>query len=131
MKMLIKCSRSAHFCSLIMYIRISGFSAVYGILQVQWRHHQCELGGDIGILRFRVCSFRRMLPVKFLQQTSHRSHVLSAVNMKSQFCIYFINGKVFMNKTCYTLNHNFKYSDPLENVSFTFTMHSWLHGGDV
>jgi len=29
--------------------------------------------------------------------------------MKSQFDIYFINGKVFLNKTCSKLNQNFKY----------------------
>jgi hypothetical protein len=66
---------------------------------MQWLHHQCELGGDIVLLRFRVGLFRRILPVKF-HQTSHLSHVSSAVNMKSQFDIYFISGKVFRNKTC-------------------------------
>jgi hypothetical protein len=127
--MLNKCSRSAHFCSLIMHIRISGFSAVFGIIRMQWLHHQYELGGDNGSLRFRVCSFRRMLPVKFLQQSSHRSHVLCAVNMKSQFDHYFIGGKVYMNKTCSKLNQNFKYSGPVEKVRFTFTKHSGINAG--
>jgi len=122
MKMLNKCFRSAYFCSVIMYIRISGCSAVFGIIQVQWHHHQCELGIDIGILRLRVGLFRRMLPVKLHHKSSHRSHV--AVNMKSQFDIYFINGNVYLNKTCSTLNRNFKYFGPLENVSFIFTKHS-------
>ena len=34
-----------------------------GIIQVQWLHRQRVLGGDFGILRFRVGLFRRMLPV--------------------------------------------------------------------
>ena len=108
MKMLNKC-RSAHFCSVIMHIPISGFSAVFGITPMQWRHHQRKLGGDIGILRLRVGLFRRMLPVKFHHQTSYLSRVLKAVSMKSQFDIYFISGKLFLNKTCSKLNHNFKY----------------------
>jgi hypothetical protein len=49
--------------------------------------------------------------------------------MISQFGIYFINGNVFLNKTCSKLNHNFKYSGPLENVSFTFTNHTGISAG--
>jgi hypothetical protein len=73
--------------------------------------------------------FHRMLPVKFLHQTSYRSHVLIAVNMKSQFYIYFIRGKVFLNKTCSKLNQNFKYSGPVEKVRFTFTKYTGINAG--
>jgi len=96
---------------------------------MQCLHHQCELGGDIGILRCEVDLFRRMVPVKFLQPTLHLSHVLRAVNMKSQFDIYFICGKVFLNKRCSKLNQNIKYSGPLQNVRFTFTKHSCINAG--
>ena len=129
MKMLNKCSRSAHFCSVIMHIRISGFSAVFGIIRMQWLHHQCELGGDNGSLRFGVGSFRRMLPVKFLQKTFYLSQILIAVYMKSQFDIYFISGKVFIDETCSKLNQNFKYSGPLEKVRFIFTKYTGINAG--
>jgi hypothetical protein len=67
---------------------------------MQWLHHQCELGGDISNLRFQVNWFRRKLPTKFCpHQTSHLSHVLSAVNMKPQLDIYFISPKALLNKT--------------------------------
>ena len=127
--MLNKCSYSAHFCTVIMYIRISGCSAEFRIPQVQWLHHQSELDGDNGSLPIRVGLFRRMLPVKFYHKTSYLSHVLIAANFKSQFGIYFINVNVFLNKTCSKLNHNFKYSGPLENVIFIFTKHTGIYAG--
>ena len=118
----------ASFCSVIMHIRISGFSAEIGNLQVQWVHHQCELGGDNRILRYRVRLFRRTLSVKFRHhQTSYLPHELIAVNMKSQFDIYFKSGKLFLNKTCSKWNQNFKYSGPLENVRFPVKKHSWIN----
>jgi hypothetical protein len=73
MKKLNKCSRSAHFCTVITYIRISGCSAVFRIPQVQWLHHQCELDGDNSSLPLRVGLFHRMLPVKFHHKTSYLS----------------------------------------------------------
>jgi len=76
-----------------------------GNIQVQWVHHQCEVGGDIRTLRSRVGVFRRTLLLEFRQhQTSYIPHVLNAVNMKSQFDIYFIIRKVFPNRTCSKLN---------------------------
>ena len=59
-KILNKYSRSTHFCSVIMHIWISGVTAVMGKIQMQWLHHQWELGVDIGFLRWRVGWFRRM-----------------------------------------------------------------------
>jgi hypothetical protein len=91
-----------------MHIRISGFSAVYWTL-VQRLHHQCELGGDISMVRWRVGLLRRMLPVKFQHKTSKLSHV----NMISQFDIYFTSVKVFLKKKGSKLNQNFKHSSPL------------------
>jgi hypothetical protein len=67
--------------------------------------------------------FPRMLPVKLHHQTSYLSQVLRIVNTKSQCNIYFISGKVFLNKMCTKLNHKFKYSCTLEKVSFTLTKH--------
>jgi len=128
MKMLNKFSRSTHFCSVIMHISISGCIAVWGIILLQWRHHQCELGGDIGVLR-RVGLFRRKLPVKFRHKNVISLALLKGLNIKSQFDIYFICGKVFLNKTCSKLNQNIKYSGPLQNVRFTFTKHSCINAG--
>jgi hypothetical protein len=125
-----KCSHSAVFSSVIMHIRISGFSAEIRIILLQCIHHQCEPGDDTRILRYLVGLFRRMFPVKFHHQTSYLPHILSAVKMKSQFDIYFISGKVFLNKTCSKLNKNFKYSGLLENVRFIFTNHSWINAGN-
>jgi hypothetical protein len=34
-----------------MHILISGVNAAFGIVQMQWRHHQFEVVGDVGILR--------------------------------------------------------------------------------
>jgi hypothetical protein len=100
MKMLYKFSRSGHLCSVIMHTLISGVSAVYGITQMQWLHHQCELGGNIGILRCLVGRFRRKLHLKFrIHQTSYLSHVLNAVNIKSQFDVYFTSRETQLNKT--------------------------------
>jgi len=102
MKMFKKRVRTTHFWSVIMHIWISGFSDEIRIILVQWLHYQCQLGADNGILRYIVSLFRWKFLVKFHHQTSYLSHVLSAVNMKSQFDIYFINRKVFLNKTNYT-----------------------------
>jgi len=66
-----------------MHILISGFSDEMGIIRMQWLDRQCELGADIGILRYLVSLFRRNLPVNFHHQTQYVSHVLSTVNMKS------------------------------------------------
>ena len=107
MMMLNKCSRSPHTCSVKMHILISGYSADKDNTTVQWGHHKCELGGDIGILRLHVRFFRRMLPVKFHHQTSYRSQFFAAVNMKSQSDRYFIIRKAFLNKTYSKLNQNF------------------------
>ena len=56
--------------------------------------------------------FRRMLSVSCRHhQTSHLSHVLSAVNMESQFDIYFTIHKTQPHKTSYTcskLNEEFQ-----------------------
>jgi predicted choloylglycine hydrolase len=69
------------------------------------------------------------LPVKFHHQTSYLLHALSAVNMKSQFDIYFISGKVFLNKMCSKLIQNFKYSGPVDKVRFRFTKHTYISAG--
>ena len=50
--------------------------------------------------------------------------------MKSQFDIYIINGKLFLNKTCSKFNQSLKYSGLLENVRFTFTKHVCLNAGN-
>jgi hypothetical protein len=61
--MINECCRLAHFCSVIMHILFSGVIVGTGFHKVQWLHHQCELGGDSGILRFPVGPFRRRFPV--------------------------------------------------------------------
>ena len=82
-----------------MHTLISGFIDEIWIIPMQWLHRQCELGADIGILRYRVSFFfRRNLPVNFHHQTLYLSHVLSTVNMKPQFDIYFVSRKVFLSK---------------------------------
>ena len=108
---LYKCSPSGHVASVIIHIWIPGVSAVWGFLPMRWLHHQSELGAD----RCRLCClvgwFYRNVPVKVRHQTSHLSHVLSAVNMKSQFDIYFTNRKTQLNITSYTwskLNREFQ-----------------------
>jgi hypothetical protein len=78
MKILYKCSRSAHFWSIKMHIRILGFSAVFGISLVQWRHHRSGPGVDIGMVRLRVGLFCRMLHVKF-----HHKIIISLARIKS------------------------------------------------
>jgi hypothetical protein len=60
LKMLNKCSRPTHICSVIMHICISGVSAANDIIPMQWLHHQWEMVGDNDTLRFRVGLFRRM-----------------------------------------------------------------------
>jgi hypothetical protein len=98
MKTLNKCRRPAHFWSVIMSISISDFTAVFGITHTQLLHHQSELGGNSSTLLFRVGWFRRKLLVKFRRhQTSYLSHVFSAVNMNSQFDIYFTSRKTQLN----------------------------------
>jgi hypothetical protein len=83
----------------ITYLSFSGGSAVFGFVPVhmQCRHHQSDMGGDNCSLRFLVGWFRTKLPVKFRHQTSYLSHVLSAVNMISQFDISFSNRKIQPN----------------------------------
>jgi hypothetical protein len=129
MKMLNRCSRSAHFFSVIMQSRISGFSVVFGIIHMQWLHHQCQLGGDIRILLRRVRLFRRKLPVEFVIIHHISRKVLRIINMKSQFDIYFISVKVFLNQMCSKLKQKFKYSSPLQNARFTFTKHTYINAG--
>ena len=90
MKILNKCSRSAHFSSVIMEIWISGVTAGIGITHMRWRHHQSELGGNSSTLYWMVGWFPRNLPVKF-HQTSYLSHLFRAVRIESQFDIYFRN----------------------------------------
>jgi hypothetical protein len=103
MNTLHKCSRAAHFCSLIMYTWISGVIAYYGFLPMRWFHHQSQLGADRCSLRCLVGWLRRKLPVKFRRhQTSYLSHVFSAVSMKSQFDIYFTSRETQLNVTSYT-----------------------------
>jgi hypothetical protein len=83
-----------------MHIWISGFTAVFGITHMRWLHHQSILGGDTYNLRLPVSRFRRKLSVKFRHhQTSYLSHVWSAVNMRSQFHIYFTSRKTELNIT--------------------------------
>jgi len=70
-----------------------------GIIRVQWRDHQCEVGAGTGTPGCRVGLFRRMLPVNISpSNTTYLSHKLSAVNMNAQFYIYFISRKTFLNK---------------------------------
>jgi len=104
-----------------MHIWISGVTAVFGITQLRWLHHQCELGGDSGTLHFVVSWFRRKLSVNFSYQTSRHSNVLSAVNMKSQFDIYFTSHKTQPHKTNYTcskLNEEFQISVSIAKCQF-------------
>jgi hypothetical protein len=79
---------------------------------MRWLHHQSKLGADRCSLRCLVGWFHRKLPVKIRHhQTLYLSHVLSAVNMKSQFDIYFTSHKTQLNVTSYTcskLNREFQ-----------------------
>jgi len=99
MKTLNKRSRSTHFCSVTTHIWISGVTAVFGITHMRWIHQQSELGGNSSQLHYGIGKFHRKLPVKFHHQTSYLWHVLSAVNKKSQFDIYFKSRKIQLNKT--------------------------------
>jgi hypothetical protein len=65
---------------------------------MRWLHHQSELDGNSTTLRYWVRCFPKKLPVNFCHQTSHLSHVLAAVRIKSQFDIYFKHIKQ-LNKT--------------------------------
>ena len=72
---------------------------------MQWLNRRSELGGNNGILSWWVGWLRRKLPVKFRpHQKSYLSHVLNAVNIKSQFYIYFTSRKTQINITCSKLN---------------------------
>jgi hypothetical protein len=129
--MLNKCSRSADFSSLIMNIWISGVTGVCGYYYLHWLNRRSELGVNNGILCWWVGWFRKKLPVKFRHhQTSYLSHILSVVNIKSQFDIYFRSRKTPLKKLAkHALNYTeiFKYSGALENVGFTFIKHSCLN----
>ena len=132
MKHLDKRSRSAHFFSVKMHIWISGVTAVSEFTHLWRLHHQFEVGGNSSPLHYWVSWFRRNLPVNFRRQTSYLSHVLSAVNIKSQLGIYFTSRKTQLNKTSCTyskLNEEFQIFGPLGNVSFKFTKYSWLNAG--
>ena len=86
-----------------MHILISGVNVERGIKRpyshMQWLYHQSDLGGDIGILRFRVGLFRRKLSVNISSSDIISLAILSTVNTNSQFDIYFISRKIFLNKT--------------------------------
>jgi len=87
MKTLNKYSRSEHFC-------------LVPKTYMWWRHHNYKLSDHRARLHFRVGWFGRKSLVEFLlHQTTHHSHVLRAVNMKSQFDIYFTSRKTKLNKT--------------------------------
>jgi hypothetical protein len=102
---------------------------------MRWCYHHSKLSDERGKLQFRVGWFRRKLPVEFrLHHTSYLSHILLAVNMKSQFDVYLTSRKTQLNITRYIrakLNWEFQIFGSTEHVRFTLKKHTWLNAGNA
>ena len=134
MKTFNKCSRPAHFCSVLMHVSISEITAVFACTHKRWFCHQCELGGDSGTLRFRVGWFRRKEPVKFRHhQTPYHSQVLIVANIKSKLVIYFTIRKTQLHITrctCSKLKRGIQIFRSTAKLQVHFTKHSWKCAGN-
>ena len=101
-----KYSRSAQFCSLIIHIKISRITAVFGITHMRWLNHQSELSGDTRTLHYRVGWFRIMLRVKFRHhQTSYLSLEVSFENISNIWVHCKNSGSNSKKKSCLTFRH--------------------------